>query len=615
MSIATQFASFKVQARKVWALSLPYFQSEQKWKARLLLAAVMALNLAYVYVSVQFNEWYRVFYDALQNKDQAVFWAQIRWFCVIAFFNIVIQVYRLYLRQKLELNWRAWMTSYYLKRWTQNKAFYHLELARYTVAQDASSATPDNPDQRIQEDAKLFTEYTVTLTMGFLLAVVNIAAFIGILWGLSGGFEFTSGGQTYVVAGFLVWLAILYAAAGSIFTHFIGKPLVGLNFEQQKREANFRHDLVRVREYSEPIALSKGETVECHALQTRFVSVVENTLRMMLAQKRLTWFTAGYGQAAVIFPYIVAAPRYFGGAIQLGGLMQIGSAFSEVQGSMSWLVDNYANLAKWKATTDRLTSFEASLSTVEAQQLQQNSAVSQLNVAQEAIENAAVDNHLALNELTLSLPNGTSLASHVSLSAHPGDSIIVSGPSGSGKSTLFRTIAGIWPFSNLGSSGRITLPADFAQQAMFIPQRPYFPNASLRAALAYPDEASTYNDDALRAALDAALLPHLKERLNDEDAWSQKLSGGEQQRLAIARVFLKKPRWVFADEATSALDEAAEKTIYERLLAQVKQTQGALVSIAHRPTVAAFHASAWRFEPTAAGAQALFSVLARPGVK
>ena len=615
MSIATQFASFKVQARKVWALSLPYFQSDQKWKARWLLAAVMALNLSYVYVSVQFNEWYRVFYDALQNKDQAVFWAQIRWFCIIAFFNIVIQVYRLYLRQKLELNWREWMTSYYLKRWTQNKAFYHLELARFTGTLDAAGVTPDNPDQRIQEDAKLFTEYTVTLTMGFLLAVVNIAAFIGILWGLSGGFEFTSGGQTYVVAGFLVWLAILYAAAGSIFTHFIGRPLVGLNFEQQKREANFRHDLVRVREYSEPIALSKGETVERQALQTRFASVVENTLRMMLAQKRLTWFTAGYGQAAVIFPYIVAAPRYFGGAIQLGGLMQIGSAFSEVQGSMSWLVDNYANLAKWKATTDRLTSFEVSLSTVEAQQLQQNSAASQLNGAQAATETIAIGNHLELNELTLSLPNGTSLASHVSLSAHPGDSVIVSGPSGSGKSTLFRTIAGIWPFSNLGGSGRITLPPDFAQQAMFIPQRPYFPNATLRAALAYPDEASTYNDDALRAALEAALLPHLNERLNDEDAWSQKLSGGEQQRLAIARVFLKKPRWVFADEATSALDEAAEKTIYERLLAQVKQVQGALISIAHRPTVAAFHASAWRFEPAAAGAQAHFSVLAVPGVK
>jgi vitamin B12/bleomycin/antimicrobial peptide transport system ATP-binding/permease protein len=607
MSIATRYSTFKDQARKVWALSLPYFQSEQKWKARLLLAAVMALNLAYVYLSVQFNEWNRVFYDAIQNKQADVFWKQMGVFCILAAFNIAIVVYRMYLTQILDLRWREWMTHYYLERWTQNKAFYHLELARFTSTENAN-ALADNPDQRIQEDAKQFTDLTVSLTMGFLLAVVNMAAFIGILWGLSGGFEFKWGGHTYVVIGFMVWLALLYSAAGSIFTHLIGKPLVGLNFEQQKREANFRHHLVRVREYSESIALSKGEMVERNALQGRFASVVENTLHTLWTQKRLTWFTAGYGQAAVVFPFIIAAPRYFSGAIQLGELMQIGNSFGEVQGSMSWLVNNYSGLATWKATTDRLTSFEASLRTVEAQKIQQNEAKTHLNKAQAAIETVANNNHLELNDITLSLPNGTILANHVSLSAQAGDSIIVSGPSGSGKSTLFRTIAGIWPYSNLGGGGRVNQPADFAQQAMFIPQRPYFPNATLRAALAYPDEASTYSDDALRTALYEALLPHLKTRLNDEEAWSQKLSGGEQQRLALARVFLKKPRWVFADEATSALDEAAEKTVYERLLAQVKSAQGALISIAHRPAVAGFHTTCWRFEPTATGAEAKFVI-------
>jgi vitamin B12/bleomycin/antimicrobial peptide transport system ATP-binding/permease protein len=607
MSIASKFSNFKDQARKVWALSLPYFASEQKWKARLLLASVMALNLAYVYLSVQFNEWNRVFYDAIQNKQADVFWKQMGVFCILAAFNILIVVYRMYLTQILDLRWREWMTHHYLERWTQNKAFYHLELARFTTLGDANTL-PDNPDQRIQEDAKLFTELTVSLTMGFLLAVVNMAAFIGILWGLSGGFEFNWGGQTYVVIGFMVWLALLYSAAGSIFTHLIGKPLVGLNFEQQKREANFRHHLVRVREYSESIALSKGEAVERSALQGRFASIVENTLHTLWRQKKLTWFTAGYEQAAVVFPFIIAAPRYFSGAIQLGELMQIGSAFGQVQGSMSWLVSNYSSLASWKATTDRLTSFEASLSDAEAQKLQQNRAPDQLNIAQAAIETVANDSRLELKDIALSLPNGTTLANHVSLSAQAGDSIIVSGPSGSGKSTLFRTIAGIWPFSNLGDNGRITLPQGFEQEAMFIPQRPYFPNATLRAALAYPEEATHYSDEALRSALDNALLPHLKERLNDEDAWSQKLSGGEQQRLAIARVFLKKPRWVFADEATSALDEAAEKTIYERLLAQVKQAQGALVSIAHRPAVGQFHTTRWVFGELPRDASAKFAI-------
>ena len=593
--LSAKLAEFKAQARKVWALSLPYFQSDQKWKARALLVTVMALNLFYVYVSVQFNEWYRVFYDALQNKQADVFWQQVRWFCVLAVLNIVVQVYKLYLTQRLELNWREWMTRYYLTRWTSNKAFYQMELARYTPQ---GEATPDNPDQRIQEDIKLFTDYTVTLSMGFLLATVNIAAFVGILWGLSRGFEFTADGQTYYVIGFMVWLALLYAVAGSVLTHLIGKPLIALNFEQQKTEAHFRHDLVRVREYSESIALYKGEAVERQSLNGRFTSVLQVTLKMIWAQKRLTWFTASYSQAAVIFPFIVAAPRYFSGAIQLGEVMQTASAFGEVQGSLSWIVDNYSRLALWKATTDRLTSFEGSLHSVEALNYQSNMPTVQVFTAQSAMINLALGDHLQLEKLGLSLPNGHHLAQDVSLQARLGDAIVVQGPSGSGKSTLLRCIAGIWPFA----TGKISRPEGFDAQAMFIPQRPYFPNATLRIALAYPDDAASYTDAALCQALDDAMLPQLKTRLDDEDAWGQKLSGGEQQRLALARVFLKKPRWVFADEATSALDPAAEQTLYERLRTQLRAAGGVLVSIAHRPAVASFHSQQWTFEPVASAA-------------
>jgi vitamin B12/bleomycin/antimicrobial peptide transport system ATP-binding/permease protein len=620
MTMMAKFSALQSQARKVWALSLPYFQSNDKWKARLLLAAVMALNLAYVYLNVQFNDWNRVFYDAIQNKQADVFWKQMGVFCLLATFNIIVVVYRMYLTQILDLRWREWMTHHYLARWMQSKAYYQLELARFTQGSPLT-ALPDNPDQRIQEDAKLFTEYTISLTMGFLLAIVNIAAFVGILWGLSGGFEFKWDGNTYVIIGFMVWLALLYSAAGSIFSHLIGKNLVGLNFEQQKREANFRHHLVRIREYSESIALSKGETVERSALQNRFASVVQNTLQTLWMQKKLTWFSSGYGQLAIVFPFIIAAPRYFSGAIQLGELMQIGSAFGEVQGSMSWIVNNYSSLATWKATTDRLTSFEASLSAVEVQYRAfgvSNVLLAQQNVAQAATKNIVnkvatkeVD-ALLLHDLSLNLPDGQHLVQHVQLCVRAGDSIIVSGPSGCGKSTLFRAIAGIWPFTNLGAAGSIERPDNFEAQAMFIPQRPYFPNATLRAALAYPDAESQYSDAVLRTALDDALLPHLKERLNDEDAWSQKLSGGEQQRLAIARVFLKKPRWIFADEATSALDEATEKTLYQRLLNQVRTAQGALVSIAHRPAVAEFHAIRWSFEPAVEGGQAKFAIGSMP---
>jgi vitamin B12/bleomycin/antimicrobial peptide transport system ATP-binding/permease protein len=614
MSVAAKLSELKAQTRKVWALSLPYFRSDEKWQARGLLLAIVLLNLGAVYMLVQINDWYRLFYDALQVKNQTVFWQQLLRFTYLAFAYVIIEVYKFYLTQLLQVRWRAWMTRHYTQRWLAHKAFYTLELMRFSKG---APLLADNPDQRIQEDVNLFTTDSVALSMGLLNQVVTLLSFTGILWGLSSGFEFTFGGATYEVQGFMVWMAVVYAIAGSAITHWIGKPLIALNFNQQRYEADFRHHMVRVREYSEAIALDKGEVVERTALDTRFSAVFKNYVQLIATEKRLTWFTVGFGQAAIIFPFIIAAPRFFSGAIQLGQVMQIASAFGYVQEALSWLVDNYANIAAWKATTDRLTSFEASLVTVEAQCIQQNRAQVQSNIARAAIKSAAINNPanaagaLQLHNLTLSLPSGSALLQHAELRAQAGDSIIVSGPSGSGKSTLFRAIAGIWPFTNLGSrggAGSILRPDGFDAQAMFIPQHPYFPNASLRIALAYPEEAAKYTDDALCAALDEALLPQLKTRLDEEDAWGQKLSGGEQQRLALARVFLKKPRWVFADEATSALDEVAEKTVYERLLAQVRSAQGALISIAHRPAVAAFHTTRWRLMATPSAGPTSFIV-------
>ena len=583
----SKLQSFRQFAAKVRALAMPYFQSEEKWKARGLLAAIVALNLGAVYMLVLINDWNRVFYDALQNKDAATFWRELGRFTYLAFGFIVIAVYRFYLTQLLEMRWRAWMTGHYLDRWLADKAFYHLELARFS--QDAH-AIPDNPDQRIAEDINRFTTYSVSLSMGLLNAVVTLVSFVGILWSLSGSFAFSYNGSDYTIPGFMVWMAVVYALAGSVITHYLGRPLIALNFQQQRVEADFRHHMVRVREYSESIALDRGEPVERQQIGGRFTAVLANYLALIRRQKRLIWFTNGYGQAAVVFPFIVAAPRFFSGAIQLGELMQISSAFGRVQDSLSWFVDNYDSLASWRATTDRLTSFEDSFQRVQA--AAQTTAQQQQTGAADALQ---------IDEAQVGLPDGRPLLTAQGLRLSAGDTVLLKGPSGSGKSTLFRTLAGIWPWART----RVQRPADFDARVMFLPQRPYFPNGALRDALAYPAAPDRYTDAQLQQALRDALLPQLADDLDRQDTWGQKLSGGEQQRLAIARALLKRPRWLFLDEASSALDEDAERALYEKLRALVAQEDGALVSIAHRPTVAAFHERQWRLEGDPALGQGL----------
>jgi len=568
------------QVRRVWALAWPYFCSGEKWRARAMLAAIVALNLALVYMAVLFNDWNKLFYDALQEKNEAVFWAQLGRFSYLAFAFIVIAVYKFYLTQLLEMSWRSWMTRHTLQRWLAGQAFYRLELARFGAAEPALAATPDNPDQRIAEDINQFTGLTLGLSMGLLNSVVTLGSFVGILWGLSGGFAFSVGDQEYNIPGFMVWMALLYCAVGSWLTHLIGRPQIPLNFAQQRVEADFRHHMIRVREYSESIALDRGEAVERSQLESRFGSVLDNYLRLIRAQKNLVWFTSFFGQTATVFPFVVAAPRFFSGAIQLGELMQISSAFGQVQGALSWFVDSYPNLASWRATTDRLTHFEASL-----QRLETTAPAAALLPSIE----------LRTEDLSVALPSGVALLAHTALQAHVGERVLLEGPSGAGKSTLFRALAGIWPFT----SGTIERPLD----AMFIPQRPYFPNGPLRDALAYPELPARYSESQMQDALRWALLADMAGQLDHADLWGQKLSGGEQQRLALARVYLKQPQWVFADEATSALDVDSETTLYQRLVDLLAQRGGGLVSIAHRPGVARFHTKTWRLEPQASGAR------------
>ena len=578
-----------------WRLSLPYFSSEEKWRARLLLALILVLNLATVYMSVQFNRWYNTFYNALQEKDAAVFWRQMQVFAVLAFTAIVLAVYKFYITQRLDLRWRGWMTRHYMDKWLANYRYYHLELMR----QSGAASVPDNPDQRIQEDIGRFTGSALGMSMGLLNATVTLVSFIGILWTVSGSIDVPLGAQVVTVPGYMVWVALAYCVVGSVFAHFIGRRLIRLNYWQEWREADFRYSLVRLREYSEAVAFDRGEAASRQHLDARFGKVLGNMLQLIKAQKGLIWFTSFFQQAAIIFPFLVAAPRYFSGAIKLGDVIQISNAFGKVQDSLSWFIDSYAGLASWRATTERLTSFDRgvalALRELEASIHAQTDHVSQAQDGPDRANGEAAWQYrvagpaLELEQVRCYLPSGKLQVQVAAQQAQPGDAVLVQGASGSGKSTLLRALAGIWP----QASGRVVLP----EHSMFLPQRPYLPHGSLRAALSDPQPPNAYDSPALQKVLHTVRMPHLADFLDVESNWSHKLSGGEQQRVAIARTLLRRPNWIFADEATSALDEATEAWLYEALLQMVQAQGGGLLAVAHRPGVAVFHSRRWVLEP------------------
>jgi len=594
-----KWSASKQQVRRVWALTQPYFLSEQKYQAWLLLAAIVALNLGTVYLTVLLNDWRRVFYDALQDRNAPVFWEQLWRFLYLALAFVVASIYTFYLTQLISLRWRAWMTQQYLDQWLSRHHFYQLELGRFGTP-SAAAPQQDNPDQRIQEDIEQFTSTTVGLSMGLLNSAVTLFSFVGILWGLSGEFAFSLAGASYVIPGFMVWVTLVYCLGGSIVTHYIGRPQIAINFQQQQVEADFRHRLIRVREYSEAIALERGAAVEGVQLGHKFRRVFGNYLALIQAQKRLLWFSVVFGQIASIFPILIAAPRYFAGAIQIGGLMQIASAFGEVQGALNWFIDNYQQLASWRATTDRLTSFVASMqllgrdavATPTAATSTAPAATATATDTPPATQGAQVQG-VTSHDLQVNLPDGTTLLQHLNIRLAAGDRVLLSGPSGSGKSTLLRALAGIWPYTQ-GS-------VECAPDAMFLPQRAYFPDGTLRDALAYPQPADRVTDAQLQQALRDALLPALCDRLDQVSAWSHQLSGGELQRLAIARVLLKQPRWLLVDEATSALDANAEQLLYQRLSDMVARNHGGMLSIAHRPALAAFHQQHWTLQAQRVG--------------
>ena len=547
----------------VWRIAAPYFRSEDKWAGCGLLAAVIAIELAVVFLSVLFNRWNNVFYNALQEHNQAVFTYQIGYFCVLAAFWIGLKVYQLYLNQWLQIRWRRWMTTRYLGGWLHDANHYRMQLLG-----DAA----DNPDQRIADDTQRFVEQTMALGIGLLSAVVTLASFIVILWDLSNEAPLHLFGRDILIPGYLVWGALIYALLGTLLTHLIGRPLVGLNFQQQRFEADFRFNLVRTRENAEQIALLRGEPVERSQLLSRFALVVDNWLGIMQRTKKLTAFTATYSQVSVIVPYVLIAPAFFAEKIQLGGMMQTVNAFSSVQDALSFFIASYRTLAEWQSVVARLSGFETAIA---------NAATLATSADTIDIEPSTGSTAVDLRQLLVKLPNGSPLVSADSFSLRGSERTLVTGPSGSGKSTLFRAIAGIWPFG----TGAIAIPAKAS--LMMLPQRPYLPIGSLQAAIVYPADASAYGSDQVREALISVGLPKLASRIGEEAHWNRMLSLGEQQRLGLARALLHAPQYLFLDEATASLDEASEAALYRLLEDKLPATT--IVSIGHRSTLEAFH--------------------------
>lgn len=541
---------------------------------------VLLLATINVKIGVELIEWSGVFWEDVKNKNVAAFIPGLVWFAKLAFAGILVGVYRIFFSQLLQIRWRTWLTEQFSERYFSHNRFYHLEQIH----------GQDNPDQRIAEDLNRLTDMAIGLFFGFYLASLSVYEYSKAMLKLSGDLDTTVFGHAIHIPDYMFWAVIVYTLIGSVAIHFIGRRLVKINVLRERYNADFRYHLIRAREYAEGISFLQGDAHHLRGARHFFTIIRANWYHYMHRIKALGFSQTIYAQVGIIFPVIVAVPRYFSGQITFGAIMQVLRAFGELRESLSWFIDNYSTWAELRGSSTRIFNLDKDLNRVDQLHAQSNLHVAVNNVGGVALTHATLARPQKTEDGRLSeLPQVVDLDWQIT----QGERWLVTGASGSGKSTILRAVAHLWPFGQ----GHIDVPSK--GKMLFLPQKPYMPIGSLREALSYPDAPERFNDAAYETALEMAQLSHLKTRLDEHNNWSWLLSGGEQQRLSFARLFLQRPQYVFLDEATSALDEENEKTLYQTMLAFLPDMT--LVSVSHHPQLTQFHHKRLHLEQDGAG--------------
>ena len=567
-----------------WPIIRAYWVSPDSRPGWRLLMAVIALDLTLVWRAARITYWQKDFYDTLQKMDEAAFWPLLAMLVLLALTGLVLSTARTWLAQSLEMRWRAWMTDVYLKRWLAGSAFWRLEREQHPAG-----CSVENVDQRLAEDLRMLASDTLSLSLGLLSNFVSLFTFSAIVWSMSGVLSITLGGASFEVPGYMLWVALIYAAGGSWLMEKIGGRMVAIDYRQQQAEADFRTALMRIRESAEQIALYGGGHAEHARLTALFDAVKHNWRDIMVYTKRITITDNAYTEAGALVPYVLQGPRVLKGIITMGDLIQLTQSFMRVRVALSWFIYKYKSLALLRSTLARLAEFDAALQAAEAasNHTQDNAQDSAARVPHITRQSGSATDGYTLQDVQALGPRGQALTPVVNWRIAPGERWMLRGPSGAGKSTLLRALAGLWTHGH----GHIATPPGAAAapraETLFVPQQSYLPIDTLRACLAYPALETAFSDDDCQAALRWACLPALTHRLHESAHWARQLSPGEQQRLAFARIWLHRPRWLFLDEATSALDEETEERLYTRLTRDLPGLT--LVSIAHRSSLRRFH--------------------------
>jgi putative ATP-binding cassette transporter len=546
--------------------------------AWLLTGAMVVLGAANVGIALWLNIWNRDFFNALEKRDLTVLF-DLLWvlgaIVVAAGIGVAVQ---LHVKRRLQINWRSWLSHVTMLRWLQSGRQYQLGLLVEEI---------DNPDGRIAEDIRVSTEFAVEFAQSILQCVLQLGTFLSVLWVLSGAMPVKLFGTEFNLPGYMVWCAVVYALIGSLLTYALGRGLIAAGNLRQGREADFRSGLTRAREHAEGIALMSGEGDERGRLRGSLFGLRAAWNRQTRGQGNLALLTSSLAYLAPIVPLIVALPRFLAGQIQLGGLMQTAQAFSSVQWSLSWLIDNFPKFADWRASTDRVVHLHVALTDLEE-------SVEQEGGDRIKVHPATDDDRLIMRDLGVARPDGEMLVAEAEIEIRRPERVLIRGQSGSGKSTIMRAVAGVWPWGR----GAIHLPTG---KITFMPQKPYFPLGTLRDSLLYPHAPEGITDAVLNDMLHEVGLDHLRDRLDETERWDQILSGGEQQRVAFARTLVQKPEWIFMDEATSALDETGQENVMNLLIEQLPATS--VVSIGHRPGLEVFHTRELTLVPGEDGAK------------